>query len=126
MATVLLVDDEADVRGVLRETLELDGHTVFEAPSGKAALTRLAEREFDLVLSDIRMPEGDGWSLLRELRRRDPRRPPVILITGFCDATAEEARKRGAQELVLKPCDVLGLLETVNAYVVPPSVPTGP
>jgi CheY-like chemotaxis protein len=117
VATVLVVDDEEDVRGVLREILELGGHRVVEACSGKAALARLARGPVDLVLSDIRMPDGDGWSLLAEIRRQDPRRPPVVLITGFSDATSEEARARGAQELISKPCDLLALLDTVDAQV---------
>jgi CheY-like chemotaxis protein len=121
VATVLLVDDEPDVRSVLREVLELGGHTVLEATSGRTALATLAGgARVDLVLSDIRMPDGDGWSLLAEIRRRDPVRPAVVLITGFSDVTAEQARARGAQELVSKPCEVLALLDTIEAHAARP------
>src|SRR5205809_5824099 len=69
---ILVVDDEAHVAGVLAEMLAVDGHRIDVAPNGALALDRLREGSYDLVLSDIRMPELDGLGLYQEVRRLHP------------------------------------------------------
>ena len=70
--TILVVDDESTVVGVLAEILGQDGHRVERAADGLVALDKLRERRYDLILSDIRMPALDGPGLYRELERREP------------------------------------------------------
>jgi DNA-binding response OmpR family regulator len=89
---VLVVEDEPVVGDLLAEFLMLAGHTVDRAANGREALARIAERAYDLVVSDVRMPDLDGPALHQELNRRHPalaRR--MVLVTG--DATSTETRE---------------------------------
>jgi CheY-like chemotaxis protein len=80
---VLVVDDEPGIAGILAEVLQLDGHEVETVGNGEAALSKLARGGYQLILSDIRMPELDGPSLYREIERRDPRLlRRMIFLTG--------------------------------------------
>jgi two-component system NtrC family sensor kinase len=96
---ILVVVDEAQVATVLTEILALEGHHVDVAPHSIAALTKLREHPYDVVVSDVRMPELDGPGLYRELVRRDPKQAPrFIFITGdVLDANiAAFVKERGA------------------------------
>jgi two-component system NtrC family sensor kinase len=82
-ARLLVVDDEAEIRGMLAEILALDGHEVEQAADGNAALARLREGGFDLVISDLLMPALDGPGLYERLRQTDPALAERLLfITG--------------------------------------------
>jgi two-component system NtrC family sensor kinase len=70
--TILVVDDEAVIATMLADMLSADGHVVHTAPNGRVALQKLTEQRYDLVLSDVRMPELDGPGLWRELERTQP------------------------------------------------------
>jgi PAS domain S-box-containing protein len=98
-ARILVVDDEPGIAGVLAEALQLDGHVVETVGNGEAALGKLALGEYELILSDIRMPELDGPSLYREVERRDPRfLRRMIFLTGdtLSPSTREFLEKTGA------------------------------
>jgi CheY-like chemotaxis protein len=78
-----VVDDEPGIAGVLAEVLQLDGHAVETVSNGEAALGMLTAGGFDLILSDIRMPELDGPGLYWEIERRDPHMlQRMIFLTG--------------------------------------------
>lgn len=100
---ILVVDDETDLREILRDELAFEGAQVFEAPNGEVAWELCQQVQFDAVLSDIRMPGGDGVTLARRIRERSKDNPVIILITGFADITCEEAFHLGADGYVLKP-----------------------
>jgi two-component system nitrogen regulation response regulator NtrX len=108
--TVLVVDDEADVRQALEMILRYDGFEVWTAKDGRQALARLDEESqrgarADLVLSDVKMPRMDGLELLAALAER-PDSPPVVMISGHGDiATAVEAVRRGAADFLEKPLE---------------------
>ncbi len=90
--TVLVVDDETEVRDVLREILSGAQHWVETAASGREALTRLEGRHYDVVLTDIRMPDMDGLTLFEEIKRRWPERAGrVVFVTG--DTLSEALRE---------------------------------
>jgi CheY-like chemotaxis protein len=98
-ARILVVDDEPGIAGVLAEVLQLDGHVVETVGNGEAALGKLAMGEYDLILSDIRMPELDGPSLYWQIERRDPRLlHRMIFLTGdtLSPGTREFLEKTGA------------------------------
>jgi CheY-like chemotaxis protein len=78
--SVLVVDDEAGMRETVAEILECAGYEVSTARNGDDALSRLAERSFDVVLMDIRMPGRDGISVLREIGGPPP---PVVMMTAY-------------------------------------------
>jgi CheY-like chemotaxis protein len=72
MAQVLVVDDEDQLRKLIRLVLQHEGHTVVEASNGKKAIWHIQEAEINLVISDIVMPDMDGLELIREIRRTHP------------------------------------------------------
>ncbi len=101
--SVLVVDDEELLREILREELESMGATVTEADGGKLALKKLQAGKIDILITDVRMPAGDGIVLLKE-SRTVPYPPLVFLCTGFSDTTVEAARALGASDIFSKPC----------------------
>ncbi|QJQ96810.1 MULTISPECIES: sigma-54 dependent transcriptional regulator [Halomonadaceae] len=114
---VLIVDDEQHLRITASQTLELAGYAPQAQPSAEAALQHLAPNFPGVVVSDIRMPGMGGMALLREVRRRDPDLP-VILITGHGDiSTAVEAMREGAWDFLEKPFAGERLVEMVRRGV---------
>ncbi|HNZ96860.1 MAG TPA: sigma-54 dependent transcriptional regulator [Thermoanaerobaculia bacterium] len=102
-ASVLVVDDEKAIRDSLRMILEFEDYRVDEAADGDAALRRVAERQPDALLLDIKMPGLDGLAVLRMLRERG-HDVPVLMITGHGDVqTAVEATRQGAFDFLEKP-----------------------
>ncbi len=100
---ILVVDDEAPMRRILEILLKGMGHKVGLASNGREALESLREHPADLVLTDLRMPEMDGLSLLREIRRLEIE-VPVILITAYgAVETAVDAMKEGAADFIIRP-----------------------
>jgi DNA-binding NtrC family response regulator len=102
---LLIVDDEPDLRWVLRGLFEDEGFTVHEAEDGEAALAAIDRQLPDVVLSDMRMPRLPGLGLLRELQRRVPELPVVLLSAVEDLATAVDAVKEGAFDYQAKPFD---------------------
>jgi len=111
--SVILVDDEEDIRLATAQTLELAGCEVVTFARGDRALERLGRDYAGVVVSDIRMPVMDGLTLLRAARERDPELP-VILITGHGDVPlAVEAMQAGAYDFIEKPFDPKRLTDVV-------------
>src|SRR5690242_14735475 len=101
--TLLIVEDEKILRESLAELLAEEGHEILQAENGKAAYELVLQRPVDLVLSDIRMPEMDGLTLLGHLRKIAPQ-TPVIVITAFGTVeSAVSAMRSGAYDYLLKP-----------------------
>jgi two-component system nitrogen regulation response regulator GlnG len=104
---VLVADDEASIRFVLREALTEAGHEVTEAADGNEAREKLASQRFDLALLDIRMPGPSGLELLDEVTARGPDAPLVVILTAQNTfENAVEAMKRGAFDYLTKPFDL--------------------
>lgn len=103
--TLLLVDDEPELRDAMAYEFESKGFRVIQAGSGTAAFSRVENDPIDIVISDVRMPEGDGMELLDRLKARNPFSPLVILVSGFADISLEEAYDRGAEAVFPKPFD---------------------
>jgi CheY-like chemotaxis protein len=103
---VLLVDDNEALRRALKRVLVGTGNEIVEAADGHEAIARLKETDFDLIVSDVRMPDMDGVELLRAIHERDADLP-VLLITGDPELeTAMKAVEYGALEYLTKPVDV--------------------
>jgi two-component system response regulator PilR (NtrC family) len=112
--TVLIAEDETVLRESLAELLSEEGFTVVQASDGKAAYDIALARPLDLVLSDIRMPEMDGMTLLGHLRQIAPQ-TPVIIITAFGTVeSAVAAMRAGAHDYLLKPVNFEDLLAKVT------------
>ncbi len=96
MAEILIVDDEPAARTTLGILLRKRGHRVAQAEGAKAATKILAEMAFDLVVTDLRMPDGDGLEVLRAARGHCPE-ASVILLTAYAGwESAKEAMRLGA------------------------------
>lgn len=114
MTTVLVVDDEPEIRASLRGVLSDEGLRVLEAENGREALALLREERPELVLLDVWMPEVDGIELLQQLQR-EPQRPQVIMISGHGNIeTAVKATKLGAFDFIEKPFSIDALLHLVG------------
>src|SRR5258705_280647 len=114
MTSLLIVDDERNIRRSLVTFFESLGHTVRAAESGTQAVAMLAETQFDLVLTDYRMAEMSGLELLREIKKRAPE-SLVILMTAFATVeNAVEAMKSGAYDYVTKPFSLEQIQHTVD------------
>lgn len=101
--TILVVDDEEMMRGLLSKILEKDGYTVLSAPSGAEALKTIDEGKVDLVITDVKMPEMNGFDLLKHIKEKTPQ-VGVIVMTAFGDAyTVRDALLLGADEYITKP-----------------------
>jgi DNA-binding response OmpR family regulator len=115
-ASVLVIDDEADIRGLLRELLERAGYEVAEGANGRDGLRALYATSPDLVLLDVSMPELDGWQTLERIR--DVSDVPVVMLTAR-GAELEKVRglKAGADDYVTKPFGRQELLARVEAHL---------
>lgn len=103
MARLLIVDDEPNLRRVLSSELHLDGHTVDEAGGVLAALPLLAEREYDAVITDQKMPDGDGLRVLSVAQENDPSLPVIFLTAVPTIELAVESMRKGAFDFITKP-----------------------
>src|SRR6202451_2584362 len=106
MEPLLLVEDKAELRAMLRKALERSGYAVDEAPDGTTAVAKLHARRYLLILTDLKLPGCSGLDVLRESKQADPT-IPVILITAFGSIEeAVTAMKEGAFDFIQKPVDL--------------------
>lgn len=117
--TILVVDDEVDLREILVEDFEDLGCRVFQADNGRHAVQINKTEQIDLIVSDVRMPNGDGIELLEAVRMRDRTRPPVVLLTGYADLNTETAFNMGAEAMFPKPFDRNEILATIERLLLP-------
>ena len=113
MTKILIIDDEAPIRRVLRDILENENYQAEEAGTGKVALQLIKEQEYDAIFCDIKMPEMDGIEVLEAIRQESD--VPVIMLSGHGTIeTAVEAIKKGAFDFIPKPPDLNRLLITLR------------
>jgi CheY-like chemotaxis protein/Tfp pilus assembly protein PilZ len=111
---ILVVDDEDDLRHHLLDFFTERGYETTGAESGHQAWALLNTKEFDLVLSDITMPNGDGVWLLDQIRNKNADFPPVVLMSGYAKISVAEAYEKGADAFFPKPFNAKSLLKTVE------------
>ncbi len=113
---ILMVDDSATVRKVLRMTLKNDGYEIIEAENGKHALEVFPAQGVDLVVTDLNMPEIDGIGLIKEVRQKPGARfIPIIMLTTESQPEKKQAgKKAGASGWVTKPFKPEQLLAVVR------------
>jgi response regulator RpfG family c-di-GMP phosphodiesterase len=112
--SILVVDDEEFIRALVRERLEIAGYSVEEACNGKDALAKLSASLYTVLLTDIRMPEMDGISLLKEVTSRYPEIAGVVMSAHAELDTAVSALKIGACDYITKPFNFDVLLITIE------------
>ena len=102
---ILLVEDKDSLRAMLRHALEAQGHAVVEARDQKEAVQALGSCHPAVVLSDLRLPEGDGFGVLRAAKERDPELPVIVMTAFGSIQDAVAAMKEGALDFLAKPVD---------------------
>jgi signal transduction histidine kinase len=114
---LLVVDDEESLRITTAAIFEREGYSVDTASSGDEAIALLADKDYDLVLTDLHMEGGDGLSVLNQIRRHAPLTISVVL-TGFASVeSAIAALQEGAYDYLVKPCDIDSMKHTVRRGV---------
>jgi DNA-binding NtrC family response regulator len=112
--TILVADDDASVRALLRTVLSRAGHGVVEVEDGKAAIDELGARAFDAVITDLMMPRADGLEVLRRARLLQPRTPVIVLTAEGSIRDCVEAMRVGAFNFLTKPFHPRDLQEIVG------------
>jgi DNA-binding NtrC family response regulator len=101
--TILVVDDEAMLRRLIEKILKKEGYNVYLASSARDALEILRDNTVDIMISDIKMPDMDGFALLKAVRDKYPT-VGIIMMTGYADAYAvKDALLLGADDYITKP-----------------------
>lgn len=122
MAKILVIDDERAIRNTLKEILEFEGYTVDVAENGRVGLDMALAVKYDLIYTDIKMPEMDGMEVLLSYRKAVQEQggdeAPVVMISGHGTVeNAVEALKSGAYDFIVKPLDLNRLLLTTHRAV---------
>lgn len=112
MSRILVIDDEEMIRTMLREVLEQDNHEIIEAPDGQAGIEQFHKNEVDLIITDIMMPEKDGFETIKELRESQPS-VKIIALTGYGLHNLPVAYDLGASRVFEKPINPRDLRQAV-------------
>lgn len=114
---ILVLDDDPQMRSALKEAIQRIGFSVVLCESGEAALAKLEQGEYSLVVTDMQMPKMDGLTFLKEVRRRIGNLP-VLVITGFGTVeNAVESMKEGATDYLMKPFSIDALKKAVESIM---------
>jgi DNA-binding NtrC family response regulator len=120
VASILLVDDNTELRSVIARSLKLAGHQVFTAENGRVALAILPKVTYDIVLTDIVMPDMEGLELIRSIRKVNPA-AKIVAMSGGGRGPAEDylamARNFGAIATLEKPFELDRLTKTIDAVL---------
>ncbi len=113
-ASVLIVDDELKIRRILQIMLENENYKTEQAKDGLEALGKMETMDFDLIITDMKMPNMSGIELLEQIQKKDKTVPVIIMTAYGTIQTAVEAMKKGAYDYILKPFDLEEMKITVD------------
>jgi two-component system cell cycle response regulator DivK len=116
---ILIVEDQEDLRGILRDLLTGSGYEVIEAANGRDGVAKANSERPDLILMDIQLPEIDGYEATRRIKA-DPslKATPIIAVSSFAmKGDEEKARASGCDSYVTKPYSPMQLLRVVRGYL---------
>ena len=122
---VLIVEDDMNLREALSDTLEFAGYSVAAAEHGQAALARMNEQAFRMVISDVQMQPMDGMELLQHIRQQDQQTPVVVMTAYGTIEKAVDAMRLGASDYLVKPFEADALLD-VTRRLLPEQISEGP
>ena len=116
---ILVVDDQEDLRGVLRDLLTGSGYTVIEAADGEAGVAKAKSDRPDLILMDIQMPVIDGYEATRRIKVDPGLKPiPIVAVSSFAmKGDEEKARAAGCDHYVTKPYSPMQLLRLIRSFL---------
>jgi len=114
--TILVIEDEADVRNFVSRVLELEGYRTLQAEDGNTGIKIARKNPLALILLDLRLPERDGWSVLAEMKRDAVLSEiPVAVLSASAEAAQRErAFSEGAVDYLVKPISAASLRETIT------------
>lgn len=115
--SILLVDDELDLIGVIKELLEMYDYTVVCAQNGKEAYEKTITNNFDLIISDFKMPKYDGLDFLKMLSIHYKEKTPIIMMSAYSDLSETELVKNGARFMISKPISGQDLLSKIRSLI---------
>lgn len=111
---ILIVDDSKEIRNILSTFLKEEGFKVYTAENGKKALDLIKEKIIDLIITDIRMPEMDGYQLTKKVKEERPR-VGIIIMTAYTSIYTEgDIRKIGADDYISKPFELVDIIEKIE------------
>ena len=112
---MLVVDDEELLREILVETFAMYGADVDAAEGGNKAFEKVCQKKYDVIISDVRMPNGDGISLLSNIKQMpEPHPMKLFVCSAYNDLTEEKIRELNIVKIITKPFDIEQLLQTVS------------
>jgi two-component system cell cycle response regulator DivK len=116
---ILVVEDQEDLRGVLRTLLAGTGYTVIEAADGQAGVAKALSERPDLILMDIQLPVLDGYDATRQIKASpDLKATPIIAVSSFAmKGDEEKARAAGCDHYVTKPYSPMQLLRIIRGFL---------
>ena len=117
MAKLLIVDDEQSIRALIRKYAVFDGYEVEEASDGMEAIEKFRKGKFDLIIMDVMMPELDGFSACREIRKQDEKVPIIMLSARGEEYDRIHGFEIGVDDYVVKPFSPRELLMRVGAVL---------
>ena len=114
MGKVLIVDDEPNMRRILKANLRMDNHTCVEASNSSEAVARLSKEDFDVVVTDQKMPGGTGLDVLRAVQESDPTTSVIFLTAVGTVELAVESMRQGAFDFLTKPFEIDVMKATIR------------
>ena len=114
--TILLVDDDEDLVDALIYNLNLEDFKSLSASGGMKAIEMINNNKIDFVISDIRMPNGDGIFLLKYIKENRSDNLPILLLSAYTEITREEIQRLGAIDLLQKPADIDIVIGIIKKY----------
>lgn len=119
--TIMVVDDSATIRQVVSMALKSAGYEVIEACDGVDAISKISGKKIHLVISDVNMPNMDGITLVKELKKMPDQKftPVIMLTTESQDSKKAEGQAAGARAWVVKPFQPAQMLSAVSKLVLP-------
>jgi DNA-binding NtrC family response regulator len=115
--TVLIIDDEQDILDLMEEEFRYSGYTTMVANCGRDANKILDEVKIDIVVSDYKMPNGNGMSVLSHVNTLAVK-PYFFFVSGQADVSVEEALKAGAKKFFTKPFDLEELIRDIETHII--------
>ena len=112
--TILMVDDDSELLESFSEIFQLAGYQVETADGGLNAFEKFKLKSYDLIITDMRMPEGDGAFLVKNIRGQN-KEVPVFCVTGYSHLTNAEMSAIGINMIFEKPCEIKQLLNSVSS-----------
>ena len=116
---ILVVEDQEDLRGILRDLLIGSGYAVTEAADGQAGVAKAKSERPDLILMDIQLPVIDGYEATRQIRAEPTlAKTPIIAVSSFAmKGDEEKARASGCEHYITKPYSPMQLLRTIRGFL---------